>query len=191
MKALTLLDAPVTSSQVIVREVAIAVCVGLAYYALLVINPASYLYGLALLQPFAHIRWANMLRTSVIAIPSAAFGICGASYLFKMQTGKLAMGMYPVTSFVILWITLSFSLLLQKWGRSLTKDLIIITLIGASVAVVSSLNTVAIAMITEGSTWTKLISFALLWKIIIHVLVMWVSYPVVRYFESVFHKKGR
>ena len=62
----------------------------------------SYVAGIASLQSFAKIRWANLLRPVALINPSAAVGIAVASHMFNVYVGKVAMGAYSIMPFLVL-----------------------------------------------------------------------------------------
>ncbi|MDX9738843.1 MAG: hypothetical protein RBT33_00805 [Candidatus Dojkabacteria bacterium] len=151
---------------------------------MLVTNPFSTLSGIATLSTFASIRWANFMRGMLVSFPSGAIGLACASYAFNVYSGRLALGAYSIMTWANLAVTLGLIYLGRKWGRSTAKDLIILTLTAVYMACATSLNHIAVILSTSNQTIDTVILYGVIWKILHHVVLFWVGYPIGRYFET-------
>ena len=150
----------------------IAIGVGALYFAMLVFNPLSALTGVASLQSLAKVRWANLLRPMALASPSVAFGIAGANYGYNVYSGRIALGAYSVMPFAILGIMLGMYYAGKLLGRSFWKDMGIVSVAGFLIGLLVSLNLSLVAFFSASDQMTMLLSAAISWKCISHVLVM-------------------
>lgn len=69
-------------------------------------------------------------------------------------------------------------------GRSVAKDLFVLALTGAGMGLIVGLHMSSIAIIFDSATWSKVMTFGVAWKVVNHVIVLWIGYPIARAFES-------
>jgi hypothetical protein len=167
-----------------VKQIAITICIGALYFFMLIHNPGNYLVGLPGIESISNIRWANVLRPLALIFPASVFGISAGAYMFNVYTGKILIGMYPIMPFIILGVAIVMCSLSNIWGRSTSKDLIVLTLWGLIIGVMVSLHITSIAILLTPVTWGKLLSIGVAWKIFTHIAVMWIGYPITRYIEE-------
>lgn len=170
----------------IVKQSAIALSVTAAYMLLCNINPATAFVGVSAWTFIASLRLSNLLRPLVLAFPAAAFGIAMGSYLFNVQSGKIAFGVYAVMPVIMLGIGLFIAGLSKLWGRSILKDLSLTALYGLLSGLVVSMNIVALAVIFKDGFIDKLLTSAVLTKVGLHVAISLAGYPILRLVERTF-----
>lgn len=172
-------------SKEVVKQSVIALSVTAIYMVLCNINPASALVGIPALSFVASIRWSNLLRPLVLRYYGAAFGIAMGSYLFSVQSGKLLFGAYSVMPFIMLGVGLFFYGLSKAWGKSLKKDIILTALYGATAGVIVSLNLVALSMLMSGTVWSKLLTTAVMTRVLFHTVISLAGLPLLKWVEGV------
>lgn len=173
-----------TKAQAITKQAAVAVGIGVIYFIMCVINPLNLLVGASSLAAFANIRWANLLRGFVLFSPGAAFGIAAGAHAFNVYSGKAALLAYSAMPLIQLGISLVAYGISKAWGRSMAKDLTILAVYGLIVGLIATLHLQTFAVLFHGSTWGELASWAAQWKVLTHVAVFMLGYPVSRYFET-------
>lgn len=170
------------------KHIAIAITFGAVYFSLIVFNPMSPLTGIASLQNFASIRWANILRGFVMAFPAAVIGLAGGSYAYSVYIGRVTFGAYPILTLINAAFSMFIISTFRIGGRTIKKDLIAITIMGAFIGTTVTLNLSGIALLIDGEPLRNLFTIAAGWKILTHIGVCLAGYPIARYFESIVKK---
>jgi len=176
-------------NNVLIKEISIAVVVGLSYFLLLATNPSHYLTGAASIAALANVRWANMLRPMALSHPLSAVGIASGSWAFNLYSGKAFFGAYSIMPVLFLGLALLMHKLANYEGRTLRKDLFILTLWGLLSGILASLHLTSVAMLFDFSVWEKVFSIAFSWKVFSHVMVLWIGYPLVLLFDKKWRKQ--
>jgi hypothetical protein len=161
-----------------IREVVIALAIGVSYFVLCVINPAQSLVALTSITTFGLVRVADILRAGALYSPGVAAGVAFGAHYYNVYTGKVTHGGYPVMPIIIFGIWLFVQSLSKKWGQSALKDLTLIGFAGLMTGIVVTANLTTVAALTSGTAWSKLLKAAALWKIATHVFVPMLGYPL-------------
>ena len=178
------------TSKTLVREIAIAITFAIAYFILVKINPFTALAGTASLATFATIRLANVLYAFILVTPSAAVGIAMGGYAFNVSSGKVAFGSYPIIPFIMMVVGLGVYYVINKIGRSVKTDLIILTIYGAIIGSIVALNNILFAVATDETVLGTLFTIGALYKIFNHIIMFLLGYVFVTKFDSIRHTKN-
>lgn len=132
----------------ITKAVAWSVSIGVLYYLMCVHNPFATPHAWGVVE-LSSIRIALMLRCFVLINPFAAVGCAIGSYAYSIYQGKLLAGAYLVTPMI--WAVFGFMAYRwsKKWGRSMKKDLIILTCLSFAVGVGTNMNIMAVGLLGE------------------------------------------
>jgi len=177
-------------SRTIYKELTIAVCVGVLYFTMLVVNPLSALSGIQSLSALAKIRWGNTLRALVLYSPSAAVGIATASFAFNTHVGRLTPGYITLTLANLGLSVLFYNVRKLFKKKSAWSDLLLLASLGAATGFMASINLASIAVYSDLSTLNISLAVLFTWKVFTHIMVCVAGYPILKFVEGKFKRKN-
>ena len=166
---------PITVSKAVVKEMGIALAIGVGYFTLCVINPFQSLTAITSLSVLSNVRIADVLRAKAISSIAAAAGIAAGAHFYNVYSGKVLLGAYPIMPLIIFGIWATAHQVSKRVGKSTKKDLAVIGVAGLLTGIVVTLHLTSIAMLIDAE-WTKLLTMGAMWKMINHAIVSMVGY---------------
>ena len=173
-----------TFSEVLIKELLIAIAIGITYYYAAHFDPFAATTGLANLLA-GHIKLANILKAFILISPGAAIGIAGSNLALLVDSGKIAIPSYLILQPIVLLLGLGTYALSKKIGRSTIKDITLIVMYALISGFIIKLNLVSIALLFDNATWGKALQLAVLTKILVNIPIMLVGYGFIRVSERI------
>ena len=174
-------------SLAMVNAIVVVISIAFIYWLICMITPELSKSSVLGVYFGKSIKLANMLRAFLLVSPAVVIGTGIGAWLFNMSTGTSGVSAYPILPFILTAVGLAFYKISQKYGRSIIKDLIILTIFGFISSLIVTLNLMATSILV-GDIALKIITPNIIWRLFIGTLTILAGYPFVLIYEQ-FNKK--